>query len=105
MAACPIIFYSVCNKSALSEFIIKGLVLTEATFSAIMVSFGILILQISSIIGNPSDGINHIIISFKKRTSGDGEEVEVIQRIIRSGCTRSTTNILEQSSVRFYFVF
>ncbi len=78
MAACALIFYTVRNRWSLGEFIKKGLVFAAGTLAAVLLSFVILIIQITSITGRLSDGVNHIIYSFQKRTSGSGVELDPI---------------------------
>ena len=78
MAACALIFYTVRNNWSLGEFVKKGLVFTAGTLAAVLLSFIILVLQITSITGSLSDGVNHIIHSFQKRTSGDGAGIDPI---------------------------
>ncbi len=76
MTACALIFYAVRNNWSLGEFIKKGFVFTAGTLAAVLLSFIILVIQITSITGHLSDGVNHIIHSFQKRTSGDGIGVD-----------------------------
>lgn len=92
MAACPLVYYSILYNWSFTIFFKKGLVFSAATLSSIFVSFGILILQIASTSGSFSEGVNHIIYSFKKRTHADSS---TLNEVYKHSLDASITDVLQ----------
>jgi hypothetical protein len=68
MMMVPFLYYSVRNNIGIRRFLSGVSVMAGSSILAVLLSFFILCLQISSVKGNFLDGVNHIIYSFEKRS-------------------------------------
>jgi hypothetical protein len=71
MMIVPFLYYSVLRKITINQFITGFLMTILSAFFAILLSFSILIFQISSIKENNLNGVDHIMNSLEKRSYGD----------------------------------
>lgn len=76
MMVVPLIYYSFLNRWPLRKFAAGLLTAIISSFLAVFLTFFILCIQIGSVTGNFKNGINHIVISFEKRTYADPRKCE-----------------------------
>lgn len=67
-AVCPIVFYCYLEKKSLGQFIVFSLKASVAMILGVLTQMLVLITQIKYLEGSFSDGVNHIVHSFTKRT-------------------------------------
>lgn len=68
-AICPIVFYCYQRKGSFLQFIIFSVKASVAMILGVLAQMLVLITQIKFLDGSFSDGINHIIVSFTKRSA------------------------------------
>jgi hypothetical protein len=75
MMMVPIIYYGILEKVNVRRFFSYSLSAVFGSCLAIVLSFSILCIQISVVKGSFMSGIEHIVYSLEKRTSGDSHSV------------------------------
>lgn len=76
----PFIYYSYLSSSKISKFILSGLAIGVSMMLGVLLQMGILILQVEAYTGVAGSGLQHIVISFTKRTST--EVVDLLDVIV-----------------------
>lgn len=80
MFVTPTIFYALLNRWSLKTFILRNITLATGAVSAIVTSFIILAYQVSFIRGSFQAGLDHIMFSFFKRTSGYSDDIPAVYK-------------------------
>jgi hypothetical protein len=75
MMVVPFFYYGILDRLGVRRFLKGTLVAVLGSFLAVLLSLMILSLQIASVKGNLSDGVEHIADSLGKRTHGDPREL------------------------------
>ncbi len=68
---CPVFYYTIVHRQKIMSFIVMSLKVGITSVLAVLASMFVLVLQMRSITGSFSDGINHILLSYSKRTTSD----------------------------------
>lgn len=71
-AFCPIVYYAIIDNESFIGFIKICFKAGLSLLFAIVAAMGILIMQIASIYGSINNGVQHILLSYLKRSSIDG---------------------------------
>lgn len=83
-AICPIVYYFFLERRSLRQFICFSVKVSVVMLCAVLVQMALLVTQIKFLDGEFSDGINHILISFTKRSATESASLlEVLKMYLQ----------------------
>lgn len=84
-AICPIVYYFYIEKKSFIQFIIYSVKASACMVAAVLVQMIMLVTQIKFLEGSFSDGVNHIVSSFTKRTEAmDVSHLDVFKMYLQN---------------------
>jgi hypothetical protein len=93
MLCIPFVYYSILNRHKFTKFFKRIMAVVLGSVSAIAVNFFVLSYQIAQVEGSMSKGLEHIVMSFLKRSSGDSSNFD---EAFRESLDSSVFDVLEK---------